>query len=260
MGNEADLSRTSQKAGQEAGGRGKHLIRHGSSAIIAFLARSLQQVGTLVVTLLAARFLMPAEYGVYTIAVVFITFIQTMTYTGFFQYVVTAKGDEVTILDTTFWLITGLSTLASAVLALCAPAIARMYDAPDLFSVLWWLALIQPLAATTAWYSAVLMRYGKMRMNFLIMIAQNLIALVGGVVLLVLWKSVFALVAFRYLRVLSGALLYSVFSRTIPTFRFDRDMARHATHFSGGLYGTRFLSFLTMYGADLILGVMFSTA
>lgn len=202
---------------------------------------------------------MPAEYGVYTISVIFVTLIQTMTYTGFFHYVVTAKGDEVTVLDTTFWLITGLSAIASAMLAICAPAISRIYDAPDLITVLWWLTLIQPLAAATAWQSAVLMRHERMRLNFLIMIAQNVIALIGGVALLVTWKSVFALVAFRYLRIISGTLLYS-FGGAWPTFRFDWGIARHATHFSGGLYGTRLLGFLTMYGADLILGAMFSTA
>lgn len=239
------------------GGQGTRLARHGA---VAFLARSLQQIATFVLTLLAARFLVPAEYGVYTLAVVFITFIQTMTYTGYFHYIVTAKGDEKSILGTTFWLILGLATVSSALLALAAPMIARAYDAPDLKQVLWWLAFLQPLAGITAWYSAVLMRNGQIQTNFRIMIAQNTLALVGGVALLLLWQSIYALVAFRYLRVLSGNLLYALLSRSQPNFRLDPGMAQHASGFSAGLYGTRFLVFLSNYGADLILGLMFSTA
>lgn len=234
--------------------------RRAAQALFAFVARSLQQISTFVITLLAARFLLPAEYGVYSLGIVFIMLIQTLTYTGFYHFIVTSREDDDTVLSTSFWMIVGLATAAAAVLMAAAYPIAWLYDAPDLGPVLLLLAAIQPVAGAGAWFSAALLRREALNLHFSIIFLQNLAALIGGALLLWLWKSLFALVAFRYLRVLTGGLLYLIFSRDRPGFRFDRAMARRATGFSGGLYGARFLNFLSNYAGDLLLGLMFTTA
>lgn len=235
-------------------------LQQGASAAVAFGARSLQQITTFVLTLLAAGFLSPAEYGVYTIAILFVTFLQSLIYSGFFHYVVRAKGDEREILDTCLWLTIGLSVAGGGGLALGAPALARAFNAPDLELVLRLLAALQPITAVTAWCSSVLMRHGRMRLHFNIMIAQNLCALVAGVAILFAWQSVFALVAYRFVRALSGALLCLGLSRVRPGMAVRRSIARDAVRYSYGLYGTQVLNFFSNYGADLVLGLMYSTA
>lgn len=248
----------------EQGGTGKDRARkagrRGFNAIFAFVARSLQQLSTFIITILAAGFMLPAEYGIYSLAVVFITLIQTLTFTGYYQFVITSRADDRLVLGTAFWLITGLSVLGSLMLIALAGPIARVYGAPELQPVLIWMAAVQPISSAGAWSSAVLLRRGRMRLHFGIMFLQNMAALIGGVALLWLWQSLYALVAFRYVRVLSGALLYGLFMSDRPGFVYDRALARQATAFSGGLYGTRFLNFLSRYGADLLLGLMFTTA
>jgi O-antigen/teichoic acid export membrane protein len=234
--------------------------RRGAFAIFAFSARSMQQIASLVITLLAAGFLVPAEYGVYTLAIVFVTLIQVLTYTGFYHFVVTSKEPDREVLSTSFWMITGLATGSAVLLALAAIPIGWLYDAPELGSVILWLAAIQPVAGMGAWYSAALLRRQAMGAHFGIMFAQNVVALVGGAALLWLWQSLYALVAFRYLRVLTGFALYVAVSRDRPSFRFDRALARRATGFSGGLYGSQFLNFLSRYSGDLLLGLLFTTA
>ncbi|MEP3441087.1 MAG: oligosaccharide flippase family protein [Sulfitobacter sp.] len=229
-------------------------------ALFAFTARSLQQVATFVITLLAARFLMPAEYGVYAIAIIFITLIQTLTYSGFYQWIVNAKEDDHAVLGTAFWMIVGLAAAASALLAVAALPLSRLFEAPDLFGVLLALAAIQPIAGAGAWFSATLLRRGAVNTHFSIMFVQNLSALIGGALLLWMWQSLYALVAFRYLRVLTAMLLYLLFSKDRPGFTFDRSLSRQASKFSGGLYGARFLNFLSRYAGDLLLGLMFTTA
>jgi O-antigen/teichoic acid export membrane protein len=229
-------------------------------ALFAFFARSLQQIATFVITLLAARFLLPAEYGVYSLGVVFVMLIQTLTYTGFYHFIVTSREEDEVVLSTSFWMLTGLATAAAVVLALAAYPIAWAFEAPDLGPVLILLAAIQPIAGAGAWFSAALLRRQAINLHFTIMFAQNLLALIGGVLLLWLWQSLFALVAFHYLRILTVLVLYLIFSRDRPGFRFDRVLAGQATSFSGGLYGARFLTFLSRYAGDLLLGLMFTTA
>lgn len=234
--------------------------RQGGRALFAFTARSLQQASTLVITLLAARFLLPAQYGVYSLGIVFIVLVQTMTYTGFYQFILTAREDDASVLSTCFWLIVGLVSLASLVLALAAYPLEWLFDAQPLGSVLVLLALVQPLASIGAWSSAALLRRGEVMLNFAIMFLQNLVALVGGAMVLWLWHSIYALIAFRYLRVVSGAILFALLGRDWPSLIFCKDLARRATTFSGGLYGSRLLNFLARYAADLLLGALYSPA
>jgi O-antigen/teichoic acid export membrane protein len=234
--------------------------RRGGIAVFAFVARSLQQVSTLVMTLLAARFLLPAEYGVYSLGIVFIVLIQTLTYTGFYQFILTAKQADEVVLSTCFWLIFGLVSAASLLLALAAWPIERLFASEGLGTVLVLLALIQPLASIGAWSSAALLRRGEVVLNITVMFAQNLAALVGGALLVWFWQSLYALVAARYLRVVTGAVLYALLGRDRPRWRFDRALAVKAAGFSGGLYGSRFLGFLSRYAGDLLLGLFHSAA
>lgn len=226
----------------------------------SFLATSMEQIASFVITLMAASFLVPAEYGVYTLGIVFISLIQAMGYTGFYQFVVTSSEDDDSVLSTSFWLIFGLSAAASALLIALAIPIAHIYRAPDLGNVIILLALMQPVAGINAWYSAALLRRRAVKLNFTVNFLASAASLVGGVIVLWATESLYALVAYRYLRVLIAAALFFVLSRLRPSLAFNRLLARRAAGFSGGLYGARFLDFLSKYSADLLLGLMFTTA
>lgn len=239
---------------------GKSRARRGAFAAFAFLSRSLQQISAFVITLLAARFLVPADYGIYTLAVVFILLIQTLTYTGFYHFIVTSKAEDEAVLSTSFWMLTGLATMAAGLLALAAYPIGAAFKAPELAQVILWLAAFQPFAGVTAWFSAVLLRRQRVGAHFTVMFLQNFIALVGGIVLLWLWQSIYALVAFRGLRIVSAIVLYLIVCRDHPRLSFDKALARKAAGFSGGLYGSRFMAFLAQYSSDLLLGLTYSTA
>lgn len=234
--------------------------RRAGLAGFAFLSRSTQQIAAFVITLLAARFLLPAEYGVYTLSVVFVMLVQMMTYTGFYHFIINDKGEDRAVLATGFWLIVGLAVIACAAVALASPLLARAFGSPELQAVLLLLVAAQPLAAASAWYTAALLRRRALRAHYAIMFAQNLAALVGGALLLWLWQSVLALVAFRYLRVFVGLALYVAASADRPRLRFDRPTARRATRFSSGLYGAKGMEFASRYAADLLLGLTFGTA
>jgi O-antigen/teichoic acid export membrane protein len=236
------------------------LRRQSGLALFAFVARSLQQVSTLVMTLLAARFLLPADYGIYSLGVVFIVLIQTVTYTGFYQFILNAKEEDGLVLSTCFWLIFGLVSIASGLLALAAWPLEWLFGAEGLGLAILLLALIQPLASIGAWSSAALLRRGAVTLNFTVMFFQNLIALVGGGLLLWFWHSLYALVAARYLRVIAGAVLFAALGRDWPRLLFSRALAARATAFSGGLYGSRLLGFLARYAADLLLGIFHSAS
>ncbi|MFK4874486.1 oligosaccharide flippase family protein [Novosphingobium sp. ZW T3_23] len=234
--------------------------QRGGLALFAFTARALEQAATLVMTLLAARFLMPAEFGVFTLANVFVILVQTLTYTGVFQFILAAKGDEDKIVSTGFWLIVLLVGTASLVLAAAAYPLQWLFSTPDLGLVLVLLALAQPAAALVAWSSATLLRRREVARNFRFVFLENLVALVSGALLLWYWHSLYALVAARYARIAFGAALFMLGGRTWPNPGFNVALARKAAVFSSNLYGSRFLAFLSRYSGDVLLGLFHSTA
>lgn len=246
--------------GQSSKTRAKFRAQKGGLALFAFFARSLQQIAALIITLLAARFLLPVEYGVYTLSIVFVTLIQTISYTGFYHFIVTQKGDDRAVLATSFWMLVGLAFAFSALFAALSKPIAWFFDAPDLALVLFLLCLLQPFAGVTAWYSAVLLRRQRVSIHFFIIFAQNALALVIGAAVLIMWQSIFALVVFRAVRVGSALILSVSLSKDHPQFSFDRKLARDAFAYSAKLYGSKFLNFLTRFGGDLILGLVYTTA
>lgn len=230
----------------------------GGLALFAFMARALEQFSTLVMTLLAARFLVPAEFGIFSLANVFIILIQTLTYTGIFQFILASKGDDPEVISTSFWMILPLVGGASALLALVAYPLELLFEAPDLALVLILLALVQPAAALVAWSSATLLRRKEVTRNFRFVFLENLAALVSGGLLLWYWHSLFALVAARYARIAFGTALFILGGRTWPRLEFSAALAKKALTFSSSLYGSRFLAFLSRYAADLLLGLFHS--
>ncbi|MEP1765214.1 MAG: oligosaccharide flippase family protein [Sulfitobacter sp.] len=231
-----------------------------TNAAISALGLTSQQIASFVITLLAAGFLSAAEYGVYTLAIVFVEFVVMLCYTGYFHFVVNEPGEDGPILATMFWIMTGIGTAGGLLLILSAGALARVFDAPDLAPVLRLFGLLQPFAAMIGWASAAMMRAGAMRRYFLILIASNLGGLAAGSIVLVMWQSLFALVVYRALRIALGVVLFAMALPQRPRFEFDRAMAIRASHYAGGLYGARFLTFLSTFGTDLILAFLFSTA
>ena len=229
-------------------------------AATGFLARSLQQIATLILTFLAAAVFPPVDYAVFTLGVVFMALIQIIGTTGFFHFIVTDSRDEGEVASTCFWLMLGLSLSAATLLALASGGIARAFDEPRLMPMILALAATQPLAVVTNWGTAVLMRRDRLRTHFRVLILQSAVGLVAGLVLILWTRSIYALLAFTYVRIAVGLIAYPIVLGGGPRLVFSTVVARAAARYSGGLYGTSVMTFLSNYAADILLGLTFSTA
>ncbi|CUH78746.1 colanic acid exporter [Tritonibacter multivorans] len=229
-------------------------------AVISVLGLGSQQFAALMMTLLAAATLSAAEYGVYTLAVVFAEFVVMLTYTGFFHYVINADEDEDRLLPTVFWIMVSIGAVGGALIGVNAALIAQAFDAPQLTLVLQLLAILQPFGAMIGWCTAVLTRHGKMKPYFLCIGFSNLGALALGAATLMIWPSVLALVLYRAARIALCLFSMCWVMPTGPRLRFDVQLARRAARFAWGLYGSASLKFVSNFGADLMLAWFLSTA
>lgn len=234
--------------------------RSGGNAVVSVLGLSAQQISGFVITLLAAGFLSAAEYGVYTLAIVFVEFVVMLTYTGFFHFIVTSDARDDAVLPTMFWVMVAIGTCGGAMMILFATPIATFFDVPELAPILVLFGMMQPFASGISWGAAQLTRAGLMRRYFLILIAANAFALVAGSLVLVLWHSLYALALYRATRLVFSLVLFGLNVPTLPRFHFDLGLFREAWRYALGLYGARTLTFFSMFGTDLVLAYLFSTA
>lgn len=234
--------------------------RSGGNAVVSVLGLSAQQIAGFVITLLAAGFLSAAEYGVYTLAIVFVEFVVMLTYTGFFHFIVTSQAKDDAVLPTMFWVMVAIGTIGGALMIIFSAPIAGFFDVPELGAILVLFGIMQPFASGISWGAAQLTRAGLMRRYFLILIAANVFALAAGCTVLIMWHSLYALVLYRATRLVFSLVLFGLNVPALPRLRFDPVLFREAWRYAIGLYGARTLTFFSMFGTDLVLAYLFSTA
>ena len=110
-------------------------------------SRGVLQVLAFATTLLVARILVPADYGVMALAGVWTGSVGMVAEMGLGAGIIQLRDLDKREIDTCFWLTMTLATVGFAALAASAPMIARWFAVPRLGDVLPVLALVLPLTA-----------------------------------------------------------------------------------------------------------------
>ena len=110
-------------------------------------SRGVVQLLAFATTVLVARILAPADYGVMALASAFIGAANTLAEMGLGRAIIQFRDLTKRELDTCFWIVMALAIIAYAVLSLGARIIAHWLSVPQLAEVLPILALVLPLTA-----------------------------------------------------------------------------------------------------------------
>src|SRR6516164_7134767 len=110
-------------------------------------SRGVVQLVSFATTVLVARILVPADYGVMALASVFVGTANMLAEMGLGTAIIQFRHLERQELNTCFWITLTLATIACAVLSLGARTIATWFGVPELAAVLPVLALSLPLNA-----------------------------------------------------------------------------------------------------------------
>lgn len=132
------------------------MIASGTPSLRARVARSMfwitwsrgvLQVLSLATTLVVARILVPADYGVMALATFFTGTAGMVAEMGLGAAIIQFRGLSRREINSCFWITVTLATIACAALAIAAPTIARWFAVPRLAEVLPVLALVLPVTA-----------------------------------------------------------------------------------------------------------------
>jgi O-antigen/teichoic acid export membrane protein len=227
------------------------------SAGIAMISRASNQLFLIGVTLVATRYLDPADFGVFALATAFVTLARTLLYAGPFEYLIKSRefvADAVECLAATV-LLAGLCAIFLVGIALVSPFV---FSSAAVRPVMLMLMPSTLLAALAAWMESQVLRSGRVQTYYLITLGVELASSVIAVVLLLLHFGLFALVVQNYARTILLTIAYRTIHRPAALHSIDMIRLREIIRWSISRYGSVLVAFLSNYSGDLVLGVVLS--
>ncbi|MBL9124619.1 MAG: oligosaccharide flippase family protein, partial [Planctomycetaceae bacterium] len=229
----------------------KAAVRGGAFATLA--TQVVGQLAQLAILALLYRFVSPAEFGLFGLAVPILMFLRLFASAGL--HVATVGQADLTReqLGAIFWLNLAAGLATTVVTVLAAPLIARAYDVVELQRLLWVLAATSLAGALAVQQQAVLER----RLQFRQLSYYRIVAMLmgGTVALLLAWRGdgVAALVGQMYAELLVLILLCARaggWPQGRPSFVGASRFVRF-----GGLFAlSSLVLYLVQYGDKLLLG------
>jgi len=209
------------------------------------------QVGTSVAL---ARLLVPDDFGLLGMALVFTGFAQLFLDFGIGMAIIQARELPPKALSSCFWINFGITLTTVAVLILTSPLIAEFYSRPDLTVVIIVLALSLMISGSGVVSSAILsrgMQFDKVAK------AQVLGTVAGsGVAVLCAWQGfgVWSLVAQQMAGFSAVTYLLMRYARWYPQLEFSWGSIRGMIAFGAGVFGTSLLNFANRNADTMLIG------
>jgi lipopolysaccharide exporter len=225
-------------------------IARGAAWMVGFklLERSLGVLSTLIL----ARLLLPADFGVVAMAMAFVALLELLTAFNFDVALIQKQTSERTAFDTawTFNVLFGL-LVAVLMLALSWPA-ARFYAHPELVPVVCVLAIGSAVQGFENIGVVAFRQELRFDREFRFLLGKKLIMFFTTVPLAFVLRSYWALVA----GIVTGRIAGVALSYYVHPFRprFSLKARHELMHFSKWLIGLNLLGFLKERSADLIIG------
>lgn len=196
----------------------------------AFVWKFLERVGNqaimLVVQIVMARLLTPADFGSLAIMMVLMNIGNVMVQSGLNTALV--QMNDVTDRDysTVFWLSGSLSLIFYVAIWACSPAIASFYGMPEVVWPLRVLALILLLGVANSILVAIVTKQLRLKLTFVSTIASVVVSGCVGVGLAMVGTGVWALVAQQLLYQLVGCICLFASVKWRPAAVFDVSRAK----------------------------------
>jgi len=214
------------------------------------------RVGGLMVFLVLARLLAPAQFGLLAAAQVFIALSRTVAEAGFTRTLVQRPQLRAAHLDSALLVAAVIGVSLTGALVAAAPAIAALYHLPGLRPVVIALAVVPFFTAISKVPESLLRR--QLRFRAVAMRGTSAVVLSGvlGIGLAVAGAGVWALVAQTISQVVAAAVVMWVMVGWRPSRHWEWSAIRELMSFGTQVMGISLLTFLNRRSGELLVGVL----
>lgn len=208
-------------------------------------------------TFVLAAVLGPRDFGIVSIALIYIAFLQMFLDQGLVAALIQKKNLEREHCDAVFWMDMALSLVLVAISIILSHWWGRVNHAPELAPIISVLSFCIPIEAFAVVQKAMLSKEMDFRA---ISIRSNVSVLVSGVVGLILAFTgfgVWALVTQQILRDFTAMVLLWKLSPWRPRFEFSWKHLKDLMHFSISNFVGQFAIFADSQAGSVLLGLFF---
>jgi O-antigen/teichoic acid export membrane protein len=225
-----------------------------------FLSRVISQGSSLILLVLGAQYLTPAEFGAYALATLTLALINVFLYSGAYEHLLKSKdaaADGPTVLSVQLL----YASLSAVLLSLAGYLLSGAETLAQLGLLLQIFSVVPLLACTSAWREAVFLRLpSHLPRYFQLTLFRDGAALVLAIGLLLAGWGLWALVLHRVTLALIGAVLFGWVERALPAPDARLPAVWRLLRTGAALTGSRLLSFFGTNGIDMVVGFFLSPA
>lgn len=215
----------------------------GRQAAWNYLVFGLSKSSALITTVIVARVLDPADFGLFALALVIINFFDYIKDLGVGAALVQSPGSWNRFAPTGLTIVTVFGLLAGAALAAAAPLAGSALDQPELTNIVRVLAVAVTISAIGILPAAFLRR----RLDFKRRLWPEFFAAVSKAALTIVLAAtgfgVWSLVYGQLLGTVALTVLYWLVARTRLDYGFDADEARSLVRYGASVTGVTLLAF-----------------
>jgi len=211
-----------------------------------------------IISIILARLLMPREFGLMGMIVVFIAISEAFVNSGFSSALIRKKNASQSDYSTVFYFSLAVSILFFIFLFLSAGHISMFFNEPQLKSIIRALGSVLVIDSLTMIHRTKLTK----SIDFKLQSKISFVASVGSGVIAILMAisglGVWSLVAQRLSRQLINSLLLMIWNRWMPSFVFSRDSFKELFGYGSKLLASSLIDNIYSNINSLLIGKYFS--
>lgn len=207
-----------------------------------------------IVTVILARLLTPADFGVVATAMIAISFAQMFWDAGLGRALIQTNEVPEKAAHVVFWTNFGLGLVTYFLLFLAAPWLAVFFNSPESEPVLRVLGLVIVIASLSSVQQALFVRALNFRRLFWVRLLTAFVPGIFSIPLAFYGYGLWALVAGTLLGQTLNLMLLWRYSHWRPKLSYDRRLARGMYGFGAWVLAESFGAWLIMWGDNLIVG------
>jgi len=224
------------------------------SGFWVFALRITDRLCRLARTIVLARILAPADFGLFGIALLAMSALETFSQTGFNAALIQKKEDTKSYLDTA-WTVQAIRGILLALIAFAiAPYVAAFFDAPAAKPILQVIAFSVLLGGFSNIGVMYFQKELEFRKLFVLSLSSTLadigVAITAAVLLRSVWALVFGLLASTLVRTVVSYLIHPY----RPRLAFSKQQFKELFGFGKWILGSSILIFLLTHGDDALVG------
>lgn len=210
-------------------------------------------------TIVLARLLTPADFGLVAMLAIFVVFAARIAESGFATALVQQEEESNADSSTAFWFNIGTGTLMALLLCASAPYIARFYGHPELVRVTWAMALNVWLTSWLTVHSALLTRHLEFRTLAIASGVANFTGAALAIVLALRGAGIWALVAQIVVTTLLNVVVIWRLHPWRPVAIFSYRSFRKLFNFGGYMLASTMLDTAATRLYSLLIGRIYSS-